>query len=1065
MNRLRPKIKLPRTYLTSTCARSVLFFLPFFLLSYFSADAQQLVTGKVASGDTALSGVSVRVKGTTTAVQTDNSGQFSINTSPTATLIFSNVGYTTQEVAVNNRSTLQVFMMVSSDKLDEVVVTGYTRQARKDITGSVSVVDVKAMKSIPAGTGEQALQGQASGVTIISSGAPGGASNVFIRGVSSFGDNQPLVIIDGVQGSLRDINVSDVESVQILKDAGAASIYGVRGSNGVVIITTKKGKAGAPIVTLDSYFGYQVPPAGNVLNIASPQAIADFVKRMKPNSILFANGLPDYTYAGPGVVGVGNEGDPAVDPSKYVFDAANPGNDYLIQGINKQGTDWFHEVFKPAPMQNHTLSVSGGTDKSNYLFSLGYLDQQGSLQETYLKRYSIRSNSEMKIKNRLKIGENLYAFYKQNPSFNNQSQDNPIFFAYTMPSFIPVYDINGHYGGTWAGPELGNRWNPVAMLKNTSNNRANSWVVTGNVYAELELLKHFTARTSFGGTIDNQYAYSFFPNQYQEKEQHNGINRYTENSLYNSSWTWTNTLAYNQVFGEHNIKLLIGSEAIENSGRAVGGSSSGLFSTDPNYLVLSNGTSNVTNYSNAYANSLYSLFTRLDYAIANKYLLGATVRRDGSSRFGSARKFGVFPSFSAGWRISQEKFMDDLTWVNDLKIKGSWGKLGSQNNVSPTNAFTLFNSGFGSSYYDINGSGSIRQGFYQSNIGNANTGWEEDIITNIGFDASLFNSKIEISVERYKKEINGLLFPQPLPATTGGASAPVINIGNIKNTGWDISAVYHGTVNKDFQYNIGFNITTYRNMITDIPGPGYFDVGIARNQERQAVSAFFGYDVVGFFRDADDVLNSPTQQEAAPGRLKYRDVNGDKNISPDDRTFIGNPNPDFTYGLNLSANYKNFDFSMMLYGSQGNDVFNSLRYQLTKWDDFMGAMSNDMLFNSWRPDNQNAKVPIPENSSNFSKGSSNSFYVEDGSFLKCRSIMLGYTIKPALLQRAGINKFRVYFQVANLFTITNYSGVDPELTSAFGSLSSNQQSAAFGIDNSNYPNNFKNFIIGLNLSF
>ncbi|HTE23783.1 SusC/RagA family TonB-linked outer membrane protein [Flavitalea sp.] len=1065
MSRLHSTMKFLNSTINCGYIRLSLFFILSFLLSVSPLTAQQVVTGRVSSGDTALAGVSVKVKGVTTSVQTDGSGLFSINASPSSTLVFSNIGYGTQEIDINNRTNLQVFLEPLSQKLDEVVVTGYTRQARKDITGSVSVVDVKSLKSIPAGTGEQALQGQASGVTIISSGAPGGASNVFIRGVSSFGDNQPLVIIDGVQGSLRDINVNDIESLQVLKDAGAASIYGVRGSNGVIIITTKKGKAGTPTVSLDSYFGYQVPPAGNVLNIASPEAVAGFVKKMKPNSILFANGMPDYTYAGPGVIGVGNEGDPAVDPSRYVFDAANPANDYLIQRFNKQGTDWFHEVFKPAPMQNHTLSVSGGTDKSNYLFSFGYLDQQGTLQETYLKRYSIRSNSEVKIKNKLKIGENLYAFYKQNPSFNNQNQDNAIFFAYTMPSFIPVHDINGKYGGTWAGPELGNRWNPVAMLENSSNNRANSWNVSGNVFAELEILKHLTARTSFGGTIDNQYSYNFFPNQYQEKEQHNGINRYNENALFNSSWTWTNTLVYSQVFGEHNIKLLVGSEAIKNSGRSVGGSSSGLFSTDPNYLVLNNGTTNVTNYSNAYANSLYSLFTRLDYSFSGKYLLGATVRRDGSSRFGSAKRYGVFPSFSAGWRLSQENFMKDITWINDLKLKGSWGKLGSQNNVSPTNAFSLFNSNFGNSYYDINGSGSIQQGFYQTNIGNQNTGWEEDIITNFGFDASLFNNKIEISVERYKKEINGLLFPQPLPATTGGASAPVINIGDIENKGWDVSAVYHGKVGNDFQYNIGANITTYQNMITDIPGPGYFDVGIARNQEGQAVSAFFGYDVVGFFRDADDVSQSPTQQDAAPGRFKYRDVNGDKKISPDDRTFIGNPNPDFTYGLNLSAAYKNFDFSMMIYGSQGNDVFNSLRYQLTKWDDFMGALSNDLIFDSWRPDNQNAKAPIPENSSNFSKGSSNSFYVEDGSFLKCRSIMLGYTIRPAALKNAGLNKFRVYFQVANLFSITKYSGLDPELTSAFGSLSSNQQSAAFGIDNSNYPNNFKNFIVGLNLSF
>ena len=1065
MLRLYVNLKLSKLFCATEFIKEKLLVLSFFLLSFSGVFGQQPITGRVVSGDTALSGVSIKVKGANVASQTDATGHFSITASPTSTLVFSYVGHNTQEVPVNNRSSIEVSLIAALQRLDEVIVTGYTRQARRDITGSVSVVDVKAMKSIPTGAAEQALQGQASGVNIISSGAPGGTSNIFIRGVSSFGDNQPLIIVDGVQGNLHDLNINDIESVQVLKDAGAASIYGVRGSNGVIIVTTKKGKAGAPVVTLDSYTGYQVPKGGNVLNIASPQAMADFVKRMKPNSILYANGLPDYMYAGPGVIGVGNAGDPAVDPSKYVFDPANPPNDYLIQKINKEGTDWFHEVFKPAFTQSHNVTVSGGTDKSNYLFSLGYLDQQGTLIETYLKRYSIRSNAEMKIKNNIRIGENLYAFYKQNPAFNNQNQDNAIFFAYTIPNLIPVYDIAGNYGGTWAGPELGNRWNPVAMLKNTSNNRANAWDITGNVYAEVDIIKGLTARTSFGGTIDNQYYYNFSPNRYQDKEQHNGINSYNENSLFNSSWTWTNTLSFNKTFGQHNVKILAGSEAINNYGRAVGGASSGFFSTDPNYLVLNNGTSNVTNYSNAYSNSLFSLFTRADYAFANKYLFGATIRRDGSSRFGEAKKYGVFPSFSAGWRLSKETFMQNISWLNDLKLKGSWGKLGSQNNVSPTNAFTLYNSNFGNSYYDIGGSGAIRQGFYQTNIGNLNTGWEEDVITNFGFDATLFGNKVELSVERYKKEINGLLFPQPLPATTGGASAPVINIGDIENKGWDFSAAYHGKSGGSFQYNIGLNLTTYKNTITDIPGPGFFDVGIARNQENHPVSAFFGYDVLGFFRDADDVAKSPTQQAAAPGRFKYRDVNGDGNVTVDDRTFIGNPNPDFTYGINLSASYKNFDASMLLYGSQGNDVYNSLRVQLNKWDDFMGALSNDFIFNSWTPGNQNAKAPIPENSSNFSKSGSSSFWVEDGSFLKCRSLMLGYTIQPSVLQRAGINKFRVYFQVANLFSFDKYSGIDPELSSAFGSLSSNQQSAAFGIDNSNYPNNFKNFVLGVNLSF
>ena len=1027
--------------------------------------AQQVITGRVSTNDSTLSGVTVNVKGTSTTTQTDSEGNFKINASPTSVLVFSYVGFESQEMPLNNRTNVDIFLNRISGSLDEVVVTGYSSQSKKDITGSVAVVDVKSMKSIPTGAAEQALQGQAAGVNVITSGAPGGRSNIFISGVTSFGDNQPLVIVDGVQSSLHDINPNDIESVQVLKDAGAASIYGVRGANGVVIVTTRKGKSGAPKVTYDAYYGIQTPPGGNVLNIASPTAYADFVKKMKPGTALFANGIPDYMYAGPGVVGVGMEDDPTVDPSNYVFDPTNRNNDYLIQRFNKGGTDWFHEVFKPAPMQNHTVSVSGGTPNAKYLFSAGYLNQQGTLIETYLKRYSVRLNTEFKLHKNIKIGQNAYVFYKQNPAFNNQSQQNAIFYAYTIPSMIPVHDIMGNYGGTWAGPELGNRWNPVALLENTRNNRANTWSTIGNLYAEVDFLKHFTARTSFGGTIENIYNQSFFPNQYQEKEQHAGLNRLEENSAYNSNYIWTNTLTYDNTFGEHTLKVLGGSEYIRNYGRAVGGSASGLFSADPNYLILNNGTSNVTNFSSAYVNTLYSLFGRADYSYGNKYLVSATVRRDGSSRFGSTKKFGVFPSVSAGWRISSEKFMENVTWINDLKVRGSWGKLGSQNNVSPTNAYTLFNSTFGNSYYDVSGSGSIRQGFYQTNIGNENTGWEENIITNIGFDASILNRKLDVSVEWYKKRIDGLLFPQPLPATVGGASAPVINIGDIENKGMDFSATYHGSAGSDLTYNIGANITTYKNTVVDIPGPGYFDVSVARNEEGYPVGSFFGYDVIGFFQSDEDVDKSPTQQAAAPGRFKYRDVSGNNEVNTEDRTHIGNPNPDFTYGLNLNGTYKRFDLSVIFYGSQGNDVFNSLRFQLGKWGDFPAALSNEFIFDSWSPENPNAKAPMPENASNFSNGGTNSFYVEDGSFFKCRSAMLGYSLDRSIFGNVPIERIRLYFQVTNLFTITKYSGLDPELSSAFGSLGSSQQSAAFGIDNSNYPNNFKNFILGLNISF
>lgn len=1009
-----------------------------------------------------LVNVSVLVKNTQIGTTTGQDGAFAINARRGNVLQVSFVGYQTQEIPLGNKTDLNIVLSAGLNTLTEAVVTGYSTQRKKDITGSVSVVDVKNMKSVPTGSGEQALQGMASGVTIISSGVPGGESNIFIRGISSFGSTQPLIIVDGVPAGLRDININDIETVQVLKDAGAASIYGVRGSNGVVVVTTKKGRSGEPTLSYDTYYGTQIPLGGNVFNLLNSQEFATLVKKVNPGTTLFANGLPDYLYAGPGVAGTGMEGDPAVDPSKYVFDAANPSNDYLIQKVNKQGTDWFHEIFKTAPMQSHNLTASGGTNKSKYLFSLGYLNQQGTLIETYLKRYSVRVNTQYTIKKNVRVGENAYVYLKQTPGFGNQSTDNVISFAYRSMPIIPVFDIKGNYGGTWAGPELGNAPNPYAAQSRTTLNKNSSLSVVGNVYAEVDILKHFLARTSFGGTVSNGHGTWFSPNAYNDKEFHNGINSFSENSNNDNSWTWTNTLTYSNTFAKHNLKVLAGSEAINSNGRGISGSASNFFSTRPAYLLLSNGTTNIRNSGYAYDVSLYSLFSRLDYSYNDRYLVSATVRRDGSSQFGPAKRFGVFPSFSLGWRVSNEGFMKNVRQINDLKLRGSWGKLGSQNNVSANNAFTLFSSDFQNSYYDINGlSTNPVQGFYSFTNGNPLTGWEEDIITNIGVDATVFN-KIDLSVEWYKKSINGLLFSQPVLLTAGGAAAPVINIGDIRNKGWDVSANYRGGRSNSLQYNIGFNVTAYKNLVVNIPGE-YFDAAssalgnLVRNQVGHPVGSFFGYEVERLFKDERDVASSPTQQDAAPGRFKYRDVTGDNKITPDDRTFYGNPNPDFTYGINLGASYKGFDLSALFYGSQGNDVFNHVRYYTDFFGSFIGGKSRNLLYNSWTTQNVNAKTPVAELTNTFStSGTANSYYLENGSFFKCRSLIIGYTVKPALLQRLGISRLRVYMQGANLFSITKYTGLDPELTGS---------SSGFGIDFGNYPNNQKSILFGLNVSF
>jgi len=512
--------------------------------------------------------------------------------------------------------------------------------------------------------------------------------------------------------------------------------------------------------------------------------------------------------------------------------------------------------------------------------------------------------------------------------------------------------------------------------------------------------------------------------------------------------------------------VLAGVEAISSYGRNVGGYRINYFVDDPNYANLSTGSpEGQNNYSGAYASTISSFISQLDYAYNNRYLLGLRFRSDGASVFGRNNRYGYFPSVSAGWRIGQEKFMQSIDWLNDLKIRGSVGKLGSLSNTPSDNQYDLFGGGPGDAYYDISGTTTtIVQGFRQTRLGSLNTGWEQDIITNIGLDATLFHNKLDFSVEWYKKKISGLLFPDQVHIYgVGIATLPQVNIGNIQNAGVDASATYHGQAGKNFKFDIGLTFTKYKSKVINIPNAaGYFDAGgtragnFVRNQTGHPISAFYGYQIVGLFADSSDVLKSPTQDAAAPGRFKYLDANGDGTITDADRVFFGDPNPDFTYGLNLSASYKNFDFSTFFYGSQGNDVINYVRW----WTDFYGSAgvkSKDILYNSWTPQNLNAKTPIAEAASNFSTSSvANSYYKEDGSYLRCKTLLIGYTMQPSLLNRVGIKRLRVYGQVANLFTITKYTGLDPELAGS---------NSEFGIDRGNYPNNQTNYIVGVNLSF
>lgn len=1057
-----------------------------FPITIFAQD-EILVTGVVVDAENGMPVPSANVveKGTSNGVLTNFDGEFSIEVPSESTLVFSYIGYATKEVEVNGRTEIEVSFEPEASALEEVIVVGYGTQKKSDLTGAVSVVDMESMNRQPSPQVSEQLQGQASGVTVTSSGQPGEPPQVRIRGINTFGDSSPLYVVDGVPTQdINYLNPNDIANMQVLKDAGSASIYGARAANGVIIITTKKG-SGDLKVNYNGYYGTQMVPKGNVYDILSPQEHADLrwaaMENTNPGEPIvdrqYGSGaqptLPYYILPGGASEGEVDESTYFVDPF-YTESGAVNGFNQIIRA-NQQGTNWFQEIFNNAPIMNHDVSVSQGGEKGNFLFSLNYMDQDGTLKNTFFERYTARVNSQFNISDNFRIGENI-AFALSNGNRVAVTGENPINHAYRSQPIIPVYDIAGNFAGTQA-PSLGNSQNAVAILERNRNNFSKTSRVFGNIFAELNFLENFTARTSFGGSYSNTNGQVFAYPTYENAEN-TTFNQLTENASTGYNWTWSNTLQYQNNFNDlHDVTVLVGSEAYHNQYEEINALTQGYYSFDPDYVNLSTGSGTQTNSGFYTEDALFSVFGRLDYTYKERYLLGATLRRDATSRFTNPRH-GWFPAVSAGWRISEEAFMDEVSWIDELKLRGGYGVMGNQNNVDPANAFTTYGASRVSSYYDINGSNnSIVEGFLRSRIGNPNASWEKNINANVGIDVNLFKSKLQISADYYRKDVVDLLYNPELTGTAGVSTAPYVNIAEMKNSGLDLSATAYFDFTSDLKMNTTLTLTTFENEIVNIAdGVSYFDQearrfngsSIVRNAVGHSVGQFHGYNIVGFWNSQDEVdaanqeaqnaLNDPEaeyQSDIGVGRFRYEDINGDGVITSDDRTFLGNPNPDFSGGLNIELTYKNWDFSTFLYGVYGNDIWNQVKWWHDFYSSFNGAKSYTALYDSWTPTNQNASAPIQETGGSFSTANvPNSYFVEDGSYLRVRNIQLGYSLPTTMLDRVGLDRLRLYVQGANLFTITNYSGVDPELTGS---------ATAFGIDEGAYPTP-KQIILGVNLS-
>ncbi|HNR06559.1 MAG TPA: TonB-dependent receptor [Saprospiraceae bacterium] len=1042
-------------------------------LSLGAALAQRTVTGTVSDDQgELLIGASVQVKGTTTGTLTDVDGRFSIQVPEENTvLIFSYVGFERMEIVVGNQSHIEVILQ-SASQLQEIIVVGYGTQKKADLTGSVASVDVPSMLTRPAADLTQMFQGRVAGVVSSGSNQPGGNGYVRIRGISSFGSNEPLVIIDGVQtNGTNSLNPNDIESVNFLKDASSAAIYGARGAGGVIIITTKKGVPNKTRITYDGYYGVskviRYPDMVNTAELGQLLWKQAAGAGIAPSSPQYGKGaspvIPDYILAGSS--GGLLEGNPAVDPSKYVYDQ---NGFYQIVRANKEGTDWFKELTQTAPAQSHNLSASGGSDRAIYNLSLGYYSEDGLQKYTFYDRYSARANSEFKLGKRIRFGETLFGSFRKRKGSADNGEGAPWSHAYRMQAIVPVYDIMGNFAGSKA-PGTGNGANPVAILYRERNNTEKDIRILGSVYAEADLITGLLFRSNYGIDFNNNFSKAF-RDVNPEHSEGNFQTTYSLQSGYQFRSTFTNTLNYAKQIGNHSFNVLAGTEIVEYKNEQLGGNRSGYYPfTDESFWVLDRGNPvGQGNFSSLGEEALFSVFGRIDYAFAGKYLLNATLRRDGSSKFAPDVRYGNFPSISAGWKISQENFMQDIRFISSLKLRAGYGVVGNDQ-IDGNNQFSFYRSDPARSFYDITGTNtSTVSGYDLDRKGNLNSKWEETSTLNLGLDLALFDHRFEMNLDLYNKKTSDLLVQIPRPGAEGDFTAPFVNVGNSQNKGIDLMLTYRSKAAAKWYYAASVNMTAYKNKVVS-SGVDFFtnttrNSPVSRTLTGQAIGMFYGYETNGFFNSGEEVAAAPTQPginknspQQAVGRWKLKDQDGNGAVNANDRTFLGSPHPKFQAGFNVDVAYKNFDLNVFTFWNYGNQIYNNTKWW-TDMNGFTGNRSRRMLYDSWTPENMNASLPKLDANDNVSNSVPHSYFVESGSYFRAKTVQLGYTLNEGFINRVGASSLRIYLQGQNLFTITEYSGPDPDL------LDVGRGDIGLGVDHGRVPNP-RQFLAGINLVF
>ena len=995
--------------------------------------AQSEIKGTVLDdlGETVI-GATVLEKGTTNGTITDFDGNFSLKVDAGKTLVISYVGYKTIEVPAQNGMT--VTLSEDAEMLEELVVTGYTVQRKADLTGAISMVSVDEMSKQNENNPMKALQGRVPGMNISADGNPSGAATVRIRGVGTLNDNDPLYIIDGVptKAGMHELNGNDIESIQVLKDAASASIYGSRAANGVIIITTKKGKDGKVKVNFDGSLATSFY-TNKIETMNASEWGRAYWQASVNDGLNPSNNNLGYNFDW----GYDKMGNPVLNSMTM--------NMFLDENASVRAgdTDWFDEITRTGVVQNYNVSVSNGSDKGSSFFSMGYYDNQGTIKDSYFNRLSGRANNDFKLYDgKVVIGEN----FSINRTKGVDAPGGVLEHALEFNPNFPIYAENGKYAQALGA--YSERENPLSMIDNTKDNVYTQWRMFGDAHASITPFKNFTIRTTLG--MD-----------YTQKEQRfftypiaNGKVMRTDSAVeskqeHTMRWTWNAIATYNLEIGRHRADAMIGTEVNRQDYKMSSAKRYELAILNTDYMWPSAGAGRQLAEGFGEGFSLVSYFGKVNYTYNEKYLASFTIRRDGSSRFGSQNQYGIFPSVSAGWRISEEKFMEPTRgWLDNLKIRYSWGQTGNQE-ISNTARYTLYKSvvstglwgsGQAGTSYDIsgiNGGYDLANGYVRNQRGNDEIKWETTTQHNVGIDYAMFHNEIYGSFDWFNKKTTDILLFMEGIAAMGEGSGQWINAGEMKNNGWEFSLGYRHNLKNGFSWDINGNVSQYINEITKLPetvaANGKYGGNGVKSVVGHPMFSQVGYIYDGIFKSQEEIYNHATQEGAGLGRIRYKDLNGDGRITEEDQDWIYDPTPAFTWGLNIYLQYKNWDMTMFWQGVQGVDV--DCRGYKSQTDFWANSAINVPYLNkgvraldAWTPANPNSDIPALTTSDTNNEGRVSSYFIEDGSYVKLRTVQIGYNLPQSVNEKLHVDRIRFYASAQNLLTIksSKFTGADPE---------------------------------------